>query len=926
MFRLPSFLFLSIFFIQTYSNKRDTIHIMEDLPIGSAVYTFPFDSCSSISTTHSSSNSNRFSFIDGQRNQNQYFLIDPFTGRVTTKKLIDRDDFCLNRLCSCERCEINLEVLCLNSDVYFTGVSIIIDDLNDHTPRFDKQQQEIEVLENVPVGYIIPLDAAIDRDYGNNSIQGYKLVEDKQNKMKGTFQLHQDLLSLHLMKSLDREICDILIYTLVATDGGQPPLSGRMKIIIKIIDVNDNSPIMDRKDIYVQLSELTPINNLVTRIHAIDGDSGLNGQIRYTIQSIDPPSANKTFKLDLDTGELKLAQLLDYEIEKHYSLKIRAADRGQGSMPAIATVNISIKDENDNKPLFMIKFAEYKSDYVYSNNTKIIYIKENAPNGTFLGHISINDNDEGENGRVNWKLDSNNTIYTKEIFNNEAFFLFTNQKFDRELNDYYEISLFAIDNGQPPNTNIFNFSLIILDENDNEPIFDQDSYTVNIHENISVGSIIISVHATDLDQNMNGLLTYRLLTNDNITFDYFNINEYTGDIHVQQSLDREIISQFIFEVSASDNGQPSLISTVNCTINILDINDNKPIFLNDTFEFYVSETQVTQTIIIGQINATDLDEGENGQINYKLIYNKKIDYLNETTDDISENEWPFYLTLNGTLYLKGHIDYEQQTRYDMSVMAYDRKGLNTTVPLIIHIQNRNDWCPELKNQTVYFFINIDEWNQTALYNPIELTDGDNDTCEMILLNFNDLFKIEKLARNIFNLKAIAIPYNELYELDIKLRDIVIDGDKSCEKRVKIIVAIGNNQTNQSQVYEIAQQYLETIRLRDLHESRQRSYFDLTLVNIIGLFIILCFLIILILIVIRIGLATTRRKSTRYHIHHHKDHPNRIGTLYRLQQEQTETQLPLLANNGGEHSLTSSLIVKNTNGNENIGNDEEEVSL
>ncbi|CAF4489907.1 unnamed protein product, partial [Didymodactylos carnosus] len=181
-------------------------------------------------------------------------------------------------------------------------------------------------------------------------IQGYKLIQDEQNKIKNVFQLQQDLLSLRLIKLLDREICDILIYTLIATDGGQPRLSGRMKITIKIMDVNDNSPIMDRKEIYVQLSELTPIDNLVTRIHAFDGDSGLNGQIRYSISLIDPPSANKTFKLDSESGELKLAKLLDYEIEKHYRLTICAADRGQGSMPAFSIVDVTVKDENDNEP------------------------------------------------------------------------------------------------------------------------------------------------------------------------------------------------------------------------------------------------------------------------------------------------------------------------------------------------------------------------------------------------------------------------------------------------------------------------------------------------------------------------------------------------------------------------------------------------
>ncbi|CAF1691728.1 unnamed protein product, partial [Adineta ricciae] len=134
---------------------------MEDLPIGSSIYTFATDGCKT------PTNAGTYRFVDSQKNSNDFFLIDPYTGRVTTKKLIDRDDFCLRRMCSCSQCAITLEILCVNAgQIYFNDLSIIIDDRNDHAPQFPKSSLTIDVLENVPLGYLIPIDIANDLDYG----------------------------------------------------------------------------------------------------------------------------------------------------------------------------------------------------------------------------------------------------------------------------------------------------------------------------------------------------------------------------------------------------------------------------------------------------------------------------------------------------------------------------------------------------------------------------------------------------------------------------------------------------------------------------------------------------------------------------------------------------------------------------------------
>ena len=385
-------LFLTSFLSLVSCLPKESIHITEDLPIGTSIYTFNTEGCKTENSTGT------YRFVDSQKNSNDFFLVDPYTGRVTTKKLIDRDDFCLRRTCSCSKCEITLEILCVNmGQIYFNDLAIIVDDRNDHAPQFPKSSITIDVLENVPVGYLIPIDVALDPDYGINSIQGYKLLEDNstaknsRNKLLDAFQIEyskkNDLLALRLMKALDRESCDSLQYVLQAYDGGQPQaLVGRLNIRMNILDVNDMSPVFDRSDIRVLLSESTSMGSLVARVHAFDGDTGLNGLVHYSIVSLDPPS-NGTFQLSKETGEIRLGKSLDYEKEKFYRLKVKAQDNGpqQGSIAAFATIDIDIKDENDNYPLITPTFNDDPTSGVeHVLNSSTIRIRENTPNNTFL--------------------------------------------------------------------------------------------------------------------------------------------------------------------------------------------------------------------------------------------------------------------------------------------------------------------------------------------------------------------------------------------------------------------------------------------------------------------------------------------------------------------------------------------------------------
>ena len=247
--------------------------------------------------------------------------------------------------------------------------------------------------------------------------------------------------------------------------------------------------------------------------------------------------------------------------------------------------------------------------------------------------------------------------------------------------------------------------------------------------------------------------------------------------------------------------------------------------------------------------------------------------------------------------------------------------------MTIFIRNRNDFCPELKRNSTALFFNTDLWNTSnAATNEyrLDVQDGDNDTCLMELLNFREIFHMEEIERNRYVLSALVLPEREFYILQFRLRDLVDENDQPCLRTLQLVLTIGSNETNQTVALDTAREYLEALHLTS---KRSHSYFDLTLLNVILLFVLLSIAIIIALVVIKLVFLSSSSSSSSSSsgssssaLRHRRQRQQRklrlngnssttAGTLYRLQGP-TETQLPLLDHGPADHSLTSSLIVSN----------------
>lgn len=218
------------------------------------------------------------------------------------------------------------------------------------------------------------------------------------------------------------------------------------------------------------------------------------------------------------------------------------------------------------------------------------------------------------------------------------------------------------------------------------------------------------------------------------------------------------------------------------------------------------------------------------------------------------------------------LDFERISSYQFEIIAEDNGGLSSGVSVTISIENRNDFCPELINSSTILFYNTDQEENSFDF---EIFDGDNDTCQMELMNFRSSFRLEKILRNRFRLFAREKLVREYYRLEFQLYDLIDENndDQTCLRTIEFLLTTGSNETNRSLAIEIAREYFFALKTI---ERRSSSSFHLTLINLILLFVV--FLVALLVSFLALKWIFHRKK--------------RSNQLYRFQC-QTETQFPLL---------------------------------
>ncbi|XP_057346977.1 protocadherin gamma-B6 isoform X23 [Manis pentadactyla] len=535
------------------------------------------------------------------------FSVDAESGDLLVKDRIDREQICKER----RRCELQLEAVVENPLNIF-HIIVVVEDINDHPPQFDKKEIHLEIFESVSVGARISLDPATDPDININSVKDYQINPNtyfslmvRVNSDGGKYP------ELSLEKPLDREEQRSHHLILTALDGGIPTRSASVGIEIFVRDTNDNPPMFSKDEYRVSVSEKLPPGSSVLQVTASDQDEGINAEINYYFRST-AQSTRYMFSLDEKSGIIKNNQSLDFEDTERHTMEVEAKDGG--GLSTQCKVIIEVLDENDNSPEIII-------------TTLSDQIVEDSHPGMVVALFKTRDQDSRENGEVTCDL-NRDVPFKIHSSSNNYYKLVTDGPLDREQTPEYNVTITATDRGKPPLSSSATITLHITDVNDNAPVFQQASYVVHVAENNPPGASIAQVSASDPDLGPNGHISYSIVASDlepRALRSYVSVSAQSGAVFAQRAFDHEQLRAFELTLQARDQGSPALGANVSLRVLVGDRNDNAPRVLYpalgpDGSALFDTVPRAAQPgYLVTKVVAVDADSGHNAWLSYHVL-------------------------------------------------------------------------------------------------------------------------------------------------------------------------------------------------------------------------------------------------------------------------------------------------------------------
>nr|XP_003735826.3 protocadherin-11 X-linked isoform X1 [Callithrix jacchus] len=680
--------------------------------------------------------------------------IEEGTGEIfTTGARIDREKLCAGISMDTE-CFYEVEVAVLPDEIFrLIKIRFLIEDINDNAPLFPATVINISVPENSAINSRYALPAAIDPDVGINGVQNYHLIKGQNIFGLDVIETPEGDKVPHLIvqKELDREEKDTYVMKVKVEDGGSPQKSSTAILQVSVTDINDNHPVFKEEEIEVSIPESAPVGTSVTQLHATDADIGENARIHFYFSSLVSNTAKRLFHLNATTGLITIKEPLDREESPSHKLLVLASDGGL--TPAKAMVVVNVTDVNDNVPSIDIR-------YIINPINGTVVLSENASLNTKIALITVTDKDADHNGRVTCFTDLETPFRLRPVFSNQ-FLLETAAFLDYETTEDYAIKILATDAGQPPLNESSMLLIKLKDENDNTPVFTQSFVSLSVPENNFPGAQLTKVSATDIDSGPNGEISYLLGTDAPPEFD---LDRRTGMLTAVKKLDREKQEKYLFTILAKDNGVPPLTSNVSVFVNVLDQNDNSPVFTHNEYNFYVPEN-LPRHGTVGLITVTDPDYGENSAVTLSVLDMKDSFTIDSQTGVIRPNI---------------SFDREKQESYTFYVKAEDggRVSRSSSAKVTINVVDVNDNKPVFivpPSNYSYELVLPSTNPDTEVFKVIAV---DNDTglnaeirYSIVGGNTRDLFEIDQVAGNITLKEKCVVTDLGLHKLLVKAQDL-----------------------------------------------------------------------------------------------------------------------------------------------------------
>ncbi|XP_036404251.1 protocadherin beta-15-like [Megalops cyprinoides] len=445
------------------------------------------------------------------------------------------------------------------------------------------------------------------------------------------------------------------------------------RIVLDIQDINDNSPTFPNDVINLEIGESAFKGARFSIDEAHDADTGLNSVQGYAL------SANENFNLVVHTSadigkyaEIVLENELDREKQNELSLVLTAYDGGTPQMSGTVVIHVTVLDANDNIPVF--------TQSVYK-----VSLPENAPLDSAVVKVTATDADEGANGEVTYEF-SHISAKVKNTFDidRSSGEIKLKRPLDFEDTSFFEIRVKAKDGaGQAATCKVI---VDIRDVNDNAPDILIKSMNSLVPEDSPIGTEVAIINIQDKDSGDNSRLRCHIQPNSPFKIIPTVKNYYS--LVTNDQLDRELVSDYNITITATDEGSPPLSSSKTVQLSVSDVNDNPPVFDEQSYSAYVCENNKPGSSVI-TVRARDPDWRQNGTVFYSLL-----------SSEVGGVPVSSFLSINGdtgVIHAVRSFDYEQFRSFKVLVVARDNGSppLSSNVSVSVFITDENDNSPQI---------------------------------------------------------------------------------------------------------------------------------------------------------------------------------------------------------------------------------------
>ncbi|XP_053433790.1 protocadherin-7 isoform X2 [Nycticebus coucang] len=489
---------------------------------------------------------------------------------------------------------------------------VLITDVNDNSPRFEKSVYEADLAENSAPGTPILQLRASDLDVGVNGQIEYVFGAATES-VRRLLRLDETSGWLSVLHRIDREEVNQLRFTVMARDRGQPPKTDKATVVLNIKDENDNVPSIEirkigriqLKDGVANVAEDVLVDTPIALVQVSDRDQGENGVVTCTVVGDVPFQLKPASDTEGDQNKKKYflhtSAPLDYEATREFNVVIVAVDSGSPSLSSNNSLVVKVGDTNDNPPVFGQSVVE-------------VYFPENNIPGERVATVLATDADSGKNAEITYSLDS--SVLGVFAIDPDSGDILVNTVLDREQTDRYEFKVNAKDKGIPVLQGSTTVIVQVADKNDNDPKFMQDVFTFYVKENLQPNSPVGMVTVMDADKGRNAEMSLFIEENSNI----FSIENDTGTIYSTMSFDREHQTTYTFRVKAVDGGDPPRSATATVSLFVMDENDNAPtVTLPRNISYTLLPPSSNVRTVVATVLATDSDDGINADLNYSIV-------------------------------------------------------------------------------------------------------------------------------------------------------------------------------------------------------------------------------------------------------------------------------------------------------------------